>query len=114
MGFDETPTVCQLFSNCLSYLMLLLMTCLCSSMFNQGGRVYLMRSSREEGLVSPISCPVGFVVVAVCQDDHQKMKGSVTRHGSWVFVPHLKRSGDATRIVATWCVLTSGVNAPIV
>ena len=73
-----------------------------------------MRPSREEGFVSPISCPLSFVIIVVCQDDHRKMKGFLTRHGSWGFVPHLMHSGDATHIVATWCVLTSGVNAPFV
>ena len=72
-----------------------------------------MRPSREEGFVSPISCPLSFVIIVVCQDDHRKMKGSMTRHGSWGFIPHLMRSGGVTRIVATWRVLTSGVNAPI-
>ena len=90
------------------------MALLCSSVTRQGGRVHLMSLSQEGEFVNPISCPLGFVVITMCQDDHQKMKGSVTRHGSWVFVPHLMRSGDTTRIVATWCVLTSGVNAPIV
>ena len=73
--------------------------------------MYLMRLSKEREFVSPISCPPSFVVAIVCQDDNQKMKGFLTRHGSWGFVPHLMRSGGTTHIVATWHVLISGVNA---
>ena len=80
----------------------------------QGGRMYLMRSPKKREFVSPISCPSGSVVVVECQDDHQKMKGFLTRHGFWGFVPHSMCSGGATHIVAMWCVLTSGVNAPFV
>ena len=73
-----------------------------------------MRSSKEVEFVNPISCPPSSMVVVMCHDDHQKMKGSPTRYGSWDFTPHLMCGGGATRIVATWRVLTSGVNAPIV
>ena len=74
----------------------------------------LMRSSKERGPVSPISCPPGSMDVVVCQDDHRKMKGFLTKHGSWGFVPYLMHSGSATHIVATWSVLTSGDNVPFV
>ena len=76
--------------------------------------MYLMRSSKERGLVSPISCPPGSMVVVVCQDDHRKMKGFLIKHGSWGFVLHLMHSGSATHIMVTWRVLTSGVNVPFV
>ena len=76
--------------------------------------MYLMRLSKEREFVNPISCPPSSVVTMVCQDDHQKMKGFLTRHGSCGFVPHLMRSGSATHIMATWHVLISGVNAPFV
>ena len=94
--------------------MLLLMVILCSSVSCQGGRVYLMSSSKEGEFISPISHPLGSVVVVMCHDDHQKMKGFLIGHGSWDFGPHLMLSGGATHIMATWRVLTSGVNAPIV
>ena len=55
--------------------------------------------------------PPGSVVVTTCQDDHQKVKGFLLRRDFWGFVPHLMRSGGAVHIVATWCVLTGGVNA---
>ena len=86
--------------------MLLLMVLLCSFMSCQGGRVHLMRSSRKVEFVSPINCPLGFVVVLMCHDDHQKMKGFLIGHGSWDFAPHLMRGGGATGVMATWCVLT--------
>ena len=73
-----------------------------------------MSPSKEGEFVSPISCPPCSVVVVVCHDDHQKMKGLLTEHGSWDFAPHLMQSGNATHIMATWRVLTSGVNAPTV
>ena len=114
MGFDEAPAVCQLIGNCLKHWMLLLMTRLCLFVLCQGGRVYLMRSSKEGEFVGPISCPPGSVVIVVCHDDHQKMKGFLSKHGSWGFASHLMCSGGATHIVATWRVLTSGINAPIV
>ena len=41
-----------------------------------------MRSSKEGKFVSPISCPLGSVVVMICHDDHQKVKGFLIRHGS--------------------------------
>ena len=94
--------------------MLSLMARLCLSVLCQGGRVYLMRSSKEGEFVGPISYPQGSVDVMVCNDDHQKMKGFLSRHGSWGFAPHLMHSGGATYIVATWSALTSGVNALIV
>ena len=94
--------------------MLLLMVILCSSMSCQGGREYLMSSSKEGEFISPISYPLGSAVVVMCHDDHQKMKGFLIRHGSWDFAPHLMRRGGATHIIAMWRVLTSGVNAPIV
>jgi len=73
-----------------------------------------MMSSRKGEFVGPISCALGFVVIGACHDDHQKMKGFLPRHGSWGIVPHLMRSGGTTRIMATWHVLTGGVNAPLV
>ena len=73
-----------------------------------------MRSSKEVKFVNPISCPSGSMVVMTCHGDHQKMKGFLTGHGSWDFAPHLMHGGSATCVVATWCVLTNGVNAPIV
>ena len=73
-----------------------------------------MRSSKGVEFVSPISCPPGFVVVVMCHDDPQKMKGFLIRYGSWDFAPYLMRGGGATRVVATWHVLTSGVNVLIV
>ena len=81
--------------------MLLSMTRLCLFVSCQGGRVYLMRSSKEGEFISPIGCPPGSVVVMVCHNDHQKMKGFLTRHGSWGFAPYLMRNGGATHIVAT-------------
>ena len=50
--------------------MLLLMALLCSSVSCQGGRVHLIRLSKEVEFVSPISCPSGFVVIMMCRDDH--------------------------------------------
>ena len=52
--------------------------------------------------------------VVARHDDHQKMKSFLPRHGSWGNVPYLMRSGGATRIMAMWHVLISGVNTPIV
>ena len=60
----------------------------------------------------PSVAPLGSVVVVACHDDHQRIKGFLARHGSWGSVPHLMHSGGATHIVAMWCVLTNGVNAP--
>ena len=65
--------------------------------------MYLIGLSKEREFVSPISCFPGFMVNMACQDDHQKVKVFLTRHGSWGFVPHLMRSGDATHIVAHLC-----------
>ena len=76
--------------------------------------MYLMRSSKGRGFVSPISCPLGFMVIMACQDDHQKMKGFLTGHDSWDFDPHLMCSVSVTHIMATWHVLINGVNAPFV
>ena len=114
IGFDETSTVCILVGNYSRHWMLLLMVFLCSSVSCQDGQVYLMRSSKEGEFFSPISCPSGSIVVVMCHDDHQKMKGFLIGHGSWDFAPHLMLGGGATHTMATWCVLTSGVNAPIV
>ena len=114
MGFDEALTVCPLICNYLWHWMLLLMVILCSSKSCQGGRVYLIRSSKESEFVSPISYPPCSVVVMICHDDYQKMKGFLIKHGSWDFAPHLMHGGSATHIMATWRVQTSGVNAPIV
>ena len=44
----------------------------------------------------------------------RRWKVSWPRHGSWDFAPHLMRGAGATPIMATWHVLISGVNAPIV
>ena len=109
MGFDEAPTVCQLFGNCPKYWMLLLMALLCSSVLCQGGRVHLIRLSKEVEFVSPISCPSGFVVIVMCHDDHQKMNGFLTGHGSWDFALHLCVVVLPHVCVATWRVLTSVV-----
>ena len=53
------------------------------------------------------------MIVLVCHDDHQKVKGFLLKHDSWGSVPHLVRSGGATHVVATWCVLSDEVNAPL-
>ena len=45
--------------------MFLLKVHLCSSMSHQGGRVCLMRLSREIEFVSPINYPLGSVVVVM-------------------------------------------------
>ena len=83
-------------------------------MLCQGGRIYSIRSSTKRKFVSPINCPPGSVVVVVRHDDHQKMKGFLPKHGSWSNIPYLMRSGGATRILATWHVLISGVNASFI
>ena len=114
MGFDKALMVCILVGNYSRHWMLLLTVLLCSSVSCQDGQVYLMRSSKEGEFISPISCPPGSMVVVMCHDDHQKMKGFLIGHGSWDFAPHLMLGGGATHTLATWCVLTSGVNAPIV
>ena len=54
------------------------------------------------------------VVVMMCNDEHKKMKGFLVEYGSGDFAPHLMRGGGTTCIMATWHVLTSGVNVPIV
>ena len=90
------------------------MVTLCLSVSDQGGRVCLLRSSKISEFDSPISCLLGSVVVMACHDDHQKMKGFLIKHGSWDFAPHLMRGGGIIYIVATWRVLTSRINAPIV
>ena len=113
-SFDEASTVCQLIGNCSRHWISLLMTHLPSSVSCQGGRVYLMRSSKKREFVGPITYPPGFVVIVTCHNNHQKMKGFLHRHGSWGIVPYLMHNGDATRIVATWRVLTNEVNAPFV
>ena len=61
--------------------------------------------------VGPISCPPppGFVVVITYHNDHQKMKGFLLKRDPWGSVPHLMRSGDAIRIVATLHVLIGGI-----
>ena len=94
--------------------MFLLIALLCSSVSHRGGQVHLMRLSREIEFDSPISCPPGSEVVEMCHDDHQKVKGFLTGHGSWDFAPHLVCGGGTTCVMATWHVLISGVNAPIV
>ena len=78
------------------------------------GQVHLMRSPKGVEFVSPINCPPGSVVIVMCHDDHQKMKGFLIGYGSWDFTPHLMGGGSATRVVATLRVLTSGVNSLIV
>ena len=57
----------------------------------------MRRSSREVEFVNPINGSPGSVVVLMCHDDHQKMKGFLIGHGSWDFAPHLMRGGGATR-----------------
>ena len=114
MGFDEASTICPMIGNCLRHWMLLLMVILCSFMSCQGGRVYLMRLSKVGEFASLISRPSGSMVVMIYHENYQKMKGFLIRHGSWDFAPHLMHGGSATHIMATWRVLTSGVNAPIV
>ena len=74
----------------------------------------LMRSSGQENSSIPLAAPLGSVVVIACHDDHQKVKGFLPKHGSWDLVLHLMCSGSAVHIVATWCALTGGVNAPLV
>ena len=75
-----------------------------------------MGSSRQEGslVLSAAPPPPGSVVVLACHDDHQKVKGFLLKHDSWGSVPHLMCSGNAIHIVATWHILTGGVNAPLV
>ena len=34
----------------------------------------------------------------MCHDDHQKMNGFLTGHGSWDFALYLMRGGVATRV----------------
>ena len=74
----------------------------------------LMRSSGQESSSVPLAAPLSFVVIIVCHDDHQKVKGFLPRHGSRDLVLHLMPSGGAIHIVATWRALTGGVNAPLV
>ena len=50
-----------------------------------------MRSSREVEFVSPINYPLSSMVILMCHDNHQKMKGFLIGHGSWDFAPHLMR-----------------------
>ena len=73
-----------------------------------------MRSSRQESSLVPSAAPLGSMIIVACHDDHQKVKGFLPKHGSWDIVLHLMRNGSAMHIVATWRVLTSGVNAPFV
>ena len=54
------------------------------------------------------------MVVIVCHDDHQRVKGFLPKHGSWDLVPHLMHNGGVVHIVATWYALTGGVNAQLV
>ena len=54
MGFNEVPTVCQLFSNCPSYSMLSLMVLLYSFVTRQGGQVHLVSLSKVGEFVNPI------------------------------------------------------------
>ena len=93
--------------------MFFLIALLCSFVSHRGGQVHLMRLSREIEFDSPISCPPGFEVIEMCHDDHQKVKGFLTGHGSWDFAPHLVCGGATTCVMATWHVLISGVNAPV-
>ena len=73
-----------------------------------------MRSSGQESSLVPLAAPLGSMIIVACHDDHQKVKGFLPKHGSWDIVLHLMRNGSAMHIVATWRVLTSGVNAPFV
>ena len=57
--------------------------------------------------------PPSFVVVFMCHDDDQKMKGFLSRHDSRGSVSHLMHSGDTVHIVATWHIMTGGVNTPL-
>ena len=73
-----------------------------------------MSSSKPRGLLVPSTAPPpGSVIVLVCHDDHQKVKGFLLKCGSWGSVPHLVRSGSAAHIVAIWPVLSGGFNAPL-
>ena len=90
------------------------MTRLPSSMSWQGGWICLMRSFRQESSSVPSTAPPSSMVVIACHDDHQKVKGFLSRHGSWDLVPHLMHNGGVLHIMATWRALTSGVNAPLV
>ena len=88
-----------------------------SSMTWQGGQRWLIRLSRQEGSLVLSTAPAppppqGSVVVLTCHDNHQKVKGFLLRRDSWGFVLYLMRSGSTVHIVAMWCILTSGVNAP--
>ena len=73
-----------------------------------------MRSSKGVEFVNPINYPPSSVVIVMSHNDHQKMKGFLFEYGSWDFTPRLMRGGGATRVMATWRVLTNGVNALIV
>ena len=72
-----------------------------------------MSSSEPRGSLVPSAAPPSSVVVLACHDDHQKVKGFLLKCDSWGSVPRLMRSGGAVHIVATWHVLTGGVNAPL-
>ena len=79
----------------------------------------MMISSMEVEFVSPISCPPSSVVVRVA---------AITKRWkvflffflfffwlcvSWDFPPYLMRSGGARCVVAAWCNLRGGFNAPL-
>ena len=83
------------------------------SMRWRNGRWGLMGLSGQGGLLGLSVAPPSFVVVFMCHDDDQKMKGFLSRHDFWGFVPHLMRSGNIVHIVVTWHILTSGVNTPL-
>ena len=48
-----------------------------------------MGLSGQGGLLGLSVAPPSFVVVFMCHDDHQKMKGFLSRHDSWGSVPHV-------------------------
>ena len=72
-----------------------------------------MGLSGQGGLLGLSVAPPSFVVVFMCHDDHQKMKGFLSKHDSRGSVPHLMHSGDTVHIVATWHIMTGGVNTPL-
>ena len=105
--------VWQLIGNYPRHWNFLLMTCLPSSMPWLGGRRCLMRSSKQESSLVPSAASPGSMVVPACHNKGQKVKGFLHKHTSWDPVLHLMCSGSVVHIVATWCALIGGVNAPL-
>ena len=105
------------FCNCSRYWILHLLACLPSSMTWQDGRRCLVGSSRQEGsLVLSVAPPPPKVLWSSLHvmTTTKRWKVSYSKMTLGVFFPHLMCSGNAVHIVATWHILTSGVNAPLV